>query len=128
MKNISVPFRFSGGKVAATTDYDAIARQKIIDVLTTSPYERFGVPNYGAGIRGLLFESIDELVESDFRLDAITEVQNRVSGVTVHDIRIRQSELDESTANVHVLYSLPLSSAQTLTFTITSLLTEESTF
>jgi phage baseplate assembly protein W len=128
MRSISSPFRFDGGRVARTNNNDAIVRQKIIDVLTTYPAERFGVPNYGAGIKGLLFESIDELVESDFRLDAITEVQNRVSGVTVHDIRIRQSELDESTANVHVLYSLPLSSAQTLTFTITSLLTEESTF
>lgn len=126
MKNISVPFRFSGGKVAATTDYDAIARQKIIDVLTTSPYERFGVPNYGAGIRGLLFEPIDELIESDFKLDAIAEVHKRVSGVTIHDIRVRQDPIDESVAQVFVYYALPLSPVKTLTFTITESLTEES--
>ena len=126
MKNISVPFRFSGGKVAATTDYDAIARQKIIDVLTTSPYERYGVPNYGAGIRGLLFESIDELIESDFKLDAMGEVHRRVSGVTIHDIRVRQDPIDESVAQVFVYYALPLSPVKTLTFTITESLTEES--
>jgi len=126
MKNISVPFRFSGGKVAATTDYDAIARQKIIDVLTTSPYERFGVPNYGAGIRGLLFEPIDELIESDFKLDAIAEVHRRVSGVTIHDIRVKQDPIDESVAQVFVYYALPLSPVKTLTFTITESLTEES--
>lgn len=126
MKNISVPFRFSGGKVAATTDYDAIAKQKIIDVLTTSPYERFGVPNYGAGIRGLLFEPIDELIESDFKLDAIAEVHKRVSGVTIHDIRVKQDPIDESVAQVFVYYALPLSPVKTLTFTITESLTEES--
>jgi phage baseplate assembly protein W len=126
MKNISIPFQFSGGRVGATTDVDSIARQKIIDVLTTIPHERFGTPNYGAGIKGLLFEPIDELVEADFKTDAITEVHRRVSGVTIHDIRVQQNFVDESTADVFVYYSLPLSPVQTLTFTITATLTEES--
>lgn len=126
MRSISVPFRFSGGRVVATRNYDSIVRQKIIDVLTTSPAERMGLPNYGANIYGLLFEPIDSLIESDFKTDAIIEIQDRVSGVTIHDIRITQSDLSESTAEVTVYYSLPLSPAQTLTFTVTNQLTEES--
>ena len=126
MKNIAVPFRFTGGRVAATTDPDTVARQKIIDVLTTAPSERFGLPNYGAGLYSLLFEPIDELVEADFKMDAMMELRDRVSGVTIHDIRIKQNQVDESTADIYVYYSLPLSPAQTFSFTITNTLTEES--
>jgi phage baseplate assembly protein W len=126
VKSIAVPFRFSGGRVAVTRNYDKIIRQKIVDVLTTSPPERMGLPNYGASLYELLFEPIDELVESDFKTDAIIELQDRVSGVTIHDLYIRQNEFYESTAEITVYYSLPLSPAQTLTFTVTSQLTEES--
>lgn len=126
MKSIAVPFRFSGGRVAVTRNYDKIVRQKIVDVLTTSPPERMGIANYGASIYSLLFEPIDELVESDFKTDAIIELQSRLSGVSIHDISIRQNEFYESTAEITVYYSLPLSPAQTLTFTVTSQLTEES--
>jgi phage baseplate assembly protein W len=126
VKSIAVPFRFSGGRVAVTRNYDKIVRQKIVDVLTTSPPERMGLPNYGASLYELLFEPIDELVESDFKTDAIIELQDRVSGVTIHDLYIRQNEFYESTAEITVYYSLPLSPAQTLTFTVTSQLTEES--
>ena len=85
-----------------------------------------GLPNYGASLYGLLFEPIDELVESDYKTDAIIELQSRLSGVTVHNMKIRQHEYEESTAEVTVYYSLPLTSVQTLTFTISSQLTEES--
>lgn len=126
MRNIAVPFRFDGGRVGTTTNPDTVARQKIIDVLTTSHYERLGLPSYGAGIRGLLFEPIDSLVEADFKIDAINEVHNRVSGVTIHDIRIKQSDIEESTAEIFVYYSLPLSPIQVLSFILTETLTEES--
>lgn len=126
MKSISVPFRFTGGRVAATRDYSSIVRQKIIDVLTTSPAQRMGFPNYGANAYSLLFESVDELVASDFITDATIELQNRVSGIRIHDMRIQQSAENETTAEIMVKYSLPLSPTQTLTFNITSLLDEES--
>ena len=126
MKSISIPFRFTGGRVSTTRNYDAIVRQKIIDVLVSSPPERMGLPNYGANLYSLLFEPIDELVEADFKTDAILEIQDRVSGVTIHDIVIKQNSTSESTADIFVYYSLPLSPAQTLVFTITTQLTEES--
>lgn len=126
MKSVSIPFRFSGGRVASTRNYDTIVRQKIIDVLTTTPTERMGFPTYGASLYSLLFEPIDSLVESDFKTDAIMELQNRISGVAIHDITIRQNEFHETTAEITVYYSLPLSPAQTLRFTVTNQLTEES--
>lgn len=126
MKNISVPFRFVGGRVATTSNTDTIARQKIVDVLVTSPAERMGQPTYGAGIYALLFEPIDELVKSDFRVDALQELNSRISGVTIYNLDITQNPIEPSLAEVEVTYSLPLSPVQQLTFTINTALTEES--
>ena len=126
MKSISIPFSFTGGKVGSTRNPDSVIRQKIVDVLVTSPLERLGLTNYGANIYSLVFEDIDELVASDFRLDAIVEVQNRVSGVTINDIRVKQNEFNPNTAEITVYYSLPLSSTQVFSFTVSDVLNEES--
>ena len=128
MKSISIPFGFNGGRVSTTTDPDTIVRQKVIDVLMTNRYERMGVPNYGAGVQGLLFEPIDELVVSDFKLDAIAEIHRRVNNVTIHDIVVEESFIDETEVTVTVYYALPLSETKTLTLTLTESLTEESAF
>jgi len=126
VKSISIPFSFTGGRVGITRNYDKIIRQKIVDVLVTSPPERFGIANYGAGVYSLVFEDIDELIAADFRLDAIAELQNRLTGVTINDIRVRQNTFNPNTAEITVYYSLPLSRTQSFSFTVTDVLNEES--
>lgn len=126
MKSIAIPFGFDGGKVSSTTDQDTIVRQKIIDVLMTNRFERMGVPNYGAGVQGLVFDTIDELVAADFKLDAIAEIHRRVKDVTIHDITVEESFIEETEVKVTVLYALPLSSMNSLVFFLSDTLTEES--
>jgi len=126
MKSISIPFSIAGGRVSTTSNIDTIIRQKIIDVLLTNRYERMGIPNYGAGVNGLLYETIDELIVSDFKLDAIAEIHRRVRDVTIHDIVVNQSFTDETELYVTVYYALPLSKTDSLTITLTDVLTEES--
>ncbi len=45
----------SGGRLAEETDYDAYIRQLIRQVLFTSPGERINRPDFGAGIRRMVF-------------------------------------------------------------------------
>jgi phage baseplate assembly protein W len=126
---ISIPFRIEGGTVVSTSDPDRIARQKIIDVLATRRFERPVDPRYGAGMYSLLFENVDndpdDPVFADFKLDALRELRDRVSNVRVIDMRIDQ--LEDSTYQITVYYSLPMSSVQTLVFSILApaALTEE---
>lgn len=126
MKIIVTPFRFSGGRVAITSDPDTIVRQKIVDYLTTSASERFNLPFYGFNLSSFLFEPIDSLVKADIRMDVLPGLQRAVSGVTILDFDIEQSEMDPSTATVTVTYSLPLSSSKTFTFQVVNDLNEES--
>lgn len=125
MKSMIAPFQCVGGHIASTSDVSTIVRQKIINVLVTSKLERVALPLYGAGIRQLLFESIDELTEADFKLDALTELGDNITGLSLVDMRIVQTA--ESQADVTVYFRTPLSSVMATTFTVTmSELTEES--
>ena len=44
-----------GGRLAEETDYEAYIRQLIRQVLLTSPGERINRPDFGAGIRRMVF-------------------------------------------------------------------------
>jgi phage baseplate assembly protein W len=44
-----------GGRMAEETDYEAYVRQLIRQVLLTSPGERINRPDFGAGIRRMVF-------------------------------------------------------------------------
>lgn len=133
MKSISIPFRFSNGKVAETSDNDTIARQRITDVLSTRKFERVMRPEYGAGISDLLFEPLDPLVFADYRIDALSEVNSNVSNARITDISVKQGDSvqyngdTDSTLSVQVVYSVAGKGSSVFRFTVNSnaILTEE---
>jgi phage baseplate assembly protein W len=133
MKAISIPFRFENGKVASTEDNAVIAKQRIIDVLATSKYERVMRPEYGAGVSSLLFEPLDPLILADYKVDALSEINDNVSNAKVLDIAFQTSgnfvynTNDESTLVARVIYEVAGIGLSTFTFTVdtTQILTEE---
>lgn len=130
MSSISVPFRFENGKVAYTSDNSMVVRQKIADVLATRRYERVMRPEYGAGISDLLFEPLDPLVFTDYKVDALTSVNESVSNAYIKDIIIQEGSLNyngESTLVAQVVYDVAGegTTVYTLTVDATKILTEE---
>lgn len=125
MKSIVTPFRFSGGRVASTSDPSVIAQQKIVDYLTTSAYERFNLPDYGGSLSAFIFEPIDDLVKADLKTDLIPGLNRYVSSVSILDLDIEQDDIDPSLATVTVTYNLPLSPVRRFEFNLASDLTEE---
>lgn len=134
MKSIKIPFDFSGGRVATTSSPTAIAEQKIINVATTSKYERSMNHRYGAGVRQLLFEPIDDLSIADFVIDAKQEMANNISRVSIMDIRLAPSKSiaafgnQDTTLGITIIYRLPLGAPQVVAFNVASprLTTEDS--
>ena len=126
--SLTFPFTVTGGRIGVTTDLVRQTEQKIVAVLTTDRYERVGIPDFGAGVNQLLFEPIDALVSADYRVDAMSELASRISGIIVVDIRLTQ--VAETEADVTVFYKLPLSAIRQTTFRIAlpGSLTEESGF
>lgn len=122
------PFQVTGGRIGVTTDIVTQIEQKILNVLTTNRLERIGIPDYGVGVDQLLFEPIDALVSADFRIDAMAEIANRISGIIVVDVTT--TNVDQSTAEITVFYKLPLAAVRQTTFRIAlpGTLNEESVF
>jgi len=125
VRSFSIPFRFTGGKVAFTTDPTTEIEQKIVDCLVTSPMERIGVTDYGANLYNLVFENIDDLVEGDLRLDIVSEIESRVSGATVVGVEFKEHAWYDSTVVCRIAYSMPLSPPRVVEVNLSALLTEE---
>lgn len=118
MKSIKMPFQFENGRLMTTNSLDAIARQKIVDVLQTMPFERVMRHNYGANTQQMLFEPIDELTFADFKVDALHTLNESISKVQVLDIQMVSNPVtayftnEDTTLTMDVIYKLPLSSPQ----------------
>jgi phage baseplate assembly protein W len=124
--SLRTPFSLEGGRIQVTTDQTKQVEQKIIDVLTTSPYERVALPAYGGDLNALLFEDMDELSYADFKTDAALEISRSITGVTIVDIFTELNGNEHATITVR--YRLPLSGASEFTFRVAAPyeLTEES--
>ena len=96
MRTIAVPFSFSGGSLRTTANPHTIARQEIIDVLVTDNYERVMAPMYGASTSSLLFTQVDNLVEADFKEEALHMLNINLSNAVVTDLSITNRPPDGS--------------------------------
>ena len=135
MTSIRVPFSINAsGKVSKAIDPQVIAEQQIIDVLTTDKFERVLRPDYGASAQQLLFEPMDDLVFSEFKMDALQELNRNLTIATVSDIRIRPVSVPvtgdegQNVLEIWVRYKMLPFTQTSFTFRITapSYLTEES--
>lgn len=124
MKTISIPFSFGAdGRVAETSDVEEAAKQRIVDVLVTSKGERVMRPIYGAGAQDLLFEPVDDLLYSEFRIDALNEINSNVSGVAVQNLSVSpatpfSSDDFMTTLDVSVQYRIGLNNSSFFSFTV----------
>jgi phage baseplate assembly protein W len=135
MRSISIPFRFDNGKVAHTEDMGVIAKQRIIDALTTDRFERVNRPEYGSSIKSLLFDNYDPLVFADYRVDAIRDLNDYVSNATILDLQIKNVNAvgyasdEDANLLVRVIYRTADGNRATFVANLTArtFITEEST-
>jgi hypothetical protein len=126
MKSIKIPFSFSDGGVAFTDDILQITQQKIVDVLTTSPGERAINTGYGADIRSLLYEPIDNLVFEDFKNDALDAINETLDSGRVVDISVAYPDSpqmaypEDSVISITVRYVVPPYGGRSFTFNVSS--------
>jgi len=60
-RHLAFPFRIGpDGRTAAPTNDDAHVRDELLQLLLTSPAERLFLPEFGGGVRRLVFEPASE--------------------------------------------------------------------
>ena len=85
-----------GGRAAETQDYEAYVRQLIRQVLLTAPGERINRPDFGAGIRRMVFAPNSPTVASlaqTFVYQALTRWLSTVIKLEAVHVQAREESL-----------------------------------
>ena len=110
-KNVSEPklyadidFRFKPhpvtGDVTIKYDTDAI-RRAVRNIVLTNFYERPFKPNFGANLRGLLFELADDITKYEIRKQINEAIQSFEPRVRVQNIYLNQDRGNRMYVNLH---------------------------
>lgn len=130
MTIIKMPMNITtSGKFSAVQSIEDIAKQKFVDYLSTSVFERPMFPLYGANTNVLLYENFDPLIFEEYKVEALQGMQRHISGVQVLNLRIEgPSDFNDSTIRMTVEYQIPTVGRQqaTVTVVLPSDLTEDS--
>ncbi len=89
---------FSGTETTADQ-----ARANLIDVLLTYPGERINLPNFGVGLRNLLFEQNIDLVILKEKIQ--TQVARYMGNIRIDELDLNYSE-DQQTIFISITYGL----------------------
>ncbi len=103
------------GDIVTKKDANAI-RQSIKNILLTNHYERPFKPNFGADLRGMIFEANDPIIGQRIKERIVEEIKILEPRVGRANINVIQND---NTINVNVAYTISgSSSVQEVEFTL----------
>lgn len=89
MTLIDFPFQFDGSGRTRTTDRDGYIRDLILQVLFTSPGERVNRPDFGCGLRRLVFTPNSDALATATQFQVHTALQRWLAQIIqVHDVTV----------------------------------------
>ena len=93
MSILKIPLEISpSGGFAPLDTIEQKVKQKIVDYLSTSTFERAMSPAYGANTNALIFENYDSLFFEEFKIDALDGLRKHVSGVQILDVPLTPTD------------------------------------
>jgi phage baseplate assembly protein W len=104
-KHLSFPFRIGrDGRANDVSRLDDHVREELIQLILTNPGERLFLPEFGGGIRRLIFENIDAPTETITKA-RLTQAVSRWLGnrVSVVDIDVK---FENETIEVNIGYRI----------------------
>ena len=82
-------------------------KANLVNYLLTNKGERVFNPNFGADLRALLFENIDDTSLDDLTTIIQTSISNYFPQITVKEIKF-ENQVDENTINFILTYEIVL--------------------
>jgi phage baseplate assembly protein W len=93
----------SGGRIAVERDYDRYVKNLIYQVLLTRPGERINRPEFGAGVRALVFAPLSEATATLAKTSILNALKEWLNAfILVDDVRVQVRE--PSTLEITVVY------------------------
>lgn len=90
----------SSGDLVLKQDKEAVKRS-VRNIMLTNNYERPFKPNFGANLRGLLFELADDMTKFEIRKQIIEALEMLEPRVTIDEIYLQQTRNNEMHVNLH---------------------------
>jgi hypothetical protein len=130
VKTINVPFRFDEGEVTTTSSVDNIVKQEIVNYFMTNTDERVMNATYGGNLQRLAFEINDPLVIADYKVDALPDINSKLSFGKVLDVSVAETTDDtyynSNTATITIRYAVAPRTISTVKLVVNETFTEES--
>ena len=105
-RHLSFPFRVGvGGRAAQVSTLDEHVRDEIIQLLLTSPAERLFLPEFGGGVRRLVFEAADETTTGAMAKAVITQNMGRWLGHRV-ELESLTVSVENEKIEVEIIYRI----------------------
>jgi len=111
-RDYAYPLRIDGGsQQAAQAPYAAHVEQMIEQILLTTPGERVDLPQFGCGLRQLIFAPMTDSLDASLKIQVTQALGRWLAGVIkVQDVSVETSNddaaLDPGTVQVRVSYTL----------------------
>lgn len=112
-RDYAYPFRVDGGsQQTSQAAYADHVEQMIEQVLLTAPGERVDLPEFGCGLRQLVFAGINDALSATLKIQILQALGQWLSGVIeVADVSVKSSADDplleaSGTVQVTVVYTL----------------------
>jgi phage baseplate assembly protein W len=77
--------------IALTKTYEEVAKQNLLMLIMTSPGERIMFPDFGAGLKLLLFEQNNTGVSADIHASITNQVKMYLPYIIINDIIINDN-------------------------------------
>ena len=103
--HLSFPFRIgTDGRSAEVTTLETHVRDELVQLLLTNPGERLFLPEFGGGVRRLVFENVDETTGAMTKA-LITQAISRWIGhrVTLEELKVN---IENETIDVDLKYRI----------------------
>ena len=99
------PFRIDPGSLQAQqVGYERHVAELVRQVLLTGPGERVDLPEFGCGLRALVFAGIADSIEASAQILVLRSLERWLSDhIDVHEVDV---VTDEATVTVRVVYAL----------------------
>ena len=90
---LNFPFLLTGEGAVATADQSRHIRQRMEQILFTSPGERVMLPEFGAGVRKLLFAGNDEVLAASAEFTIARSLQKHMGNqIMVNEVHVSSNE------------------------------------
>ena len=100
---LAFPFRLTAAGGTATTDLDDAIRGRIEQVLFTAPGERVMLPEFGCGVRDLVFQGNTEVLAAATEFQVAKSLQTFLGHlVMVNGVHV---ESEEESLRIEVVYT-----------------------